>query len=114
MLSHSLRFHGRRSVMRTLSGKSIRTKNLQVKFLPSFRNSYRVGVTVSKKVHKSAVKRNRVRRRIYETIRREGLLEGKKVDVLILVYDETLVSWSQDKLTKELCYLTETIKKTIK
>lgn len=46
------------------------------------------GVVVSKKVHKSAVKRNRIRRRIYEAIRileQEGIVpSGPASDIVLL------------------------------
>ena len=50
------------------------------------RSSYRAAVVISRKVHKSAVVRNKVRRRLYETI---GHLEGDiagPFDIVINVY----------------------------
>ncbi len=42
---------------------------MSLKFAPSKGEDYQLAVVVSKKVNKSAVVRNRIRRRIYEIIR---------------------------------------------
>ncbi len=69
MLALKHRFHGHNS-LRPLyqKGKSIYSRNAKLLWLPSI-GAYRVAVVVSKKVHKSAVVRNRIRRRIYEVVR---------------------------------------------
>ena len=54
---------------------------------------------VSKKVHKSAVVRNRIRRRMYELIRLY-IDEKKAVDLVVQVFDENLASLSSDKLLR--------------
>lgn len=103
MLSSYLRFHGRRSVLRVLQkGKPSRGAYLQIKTLKTYRDSYRVGVVVSKKVSKSAVVRNRIRRVIYEAVRKEKLLEGRKMDVLIFVHNVEIGSWPYERLVSEL------------
>lgn len=103
MLKTALRFHGRRSVMRALnSGQVIKGRGFQLRYKKSFRTSYRVGVTVSKKVAKSAVVRNRIRRRIYELFRKEELLKGRKVDVLVIVHDANLAKLPSKKIKQDL------------
>jgi ribonuclease P protein component len=70
MISRLYRFHGRGSlnaVYRT--GRTVRGQLMSLKYTETNRRNYRVAVIVSKKVHKSAVVRNRIRRRIFEVVR---------------------------------------------
>ena len=72
MLSQNYRFHSRGGVRYVYQkGKTIRTPVLSLVYAPNNRDRQRFGVVVSKKVLKSAVGRNRVRRRDYEAIRLE-------------------------------------------
>ncbi len=58
---------------------------------------YRVAVVVSRKVSKSAVVRNRIRRRIYELVRQsDGIAPG--TDLVFTVFDERLGELSATKL----------------
>jgi len=71
MLSYKNRFHGYNSLRYVYkNGDVIRGKSLTVKYSKNpRRKTPRVSVVVSKKVLKSAVGRNRIRRRIYEQVR---------------------------------------------
>lgn len=87
MLARTHRFHGHHSVMR-VRGKSVRFAHGRIVYaLNSRRTDYRVAVVVSKKVAKSAVTRNRIRRRLFEAIRVSKRLEGVNADVVVLVSD---------------------------
>jgi ribonuclease P protein component len=60
---------------------------------------YRLAVVVSKKVSKSAVQRNRIRRRIYEQVR---LLEpqiNQPIDMVFSVFSDQLTSLPHSELT---------------
>ncbi|HVX48144.1 MAG TPA: ribonuclease P protein component [Candidatus Saccharimonadales bacterium] len=98
------RFHGYggvRAVYR--DGKTVRGSMMSVKYMTRGKKSgYRAAVVVSKKVHKSAVSRNRVRRRIYEIIRQadNGLLENK--DIVLTVFSDRVVDLSPEKLRAEV------------
>ena len=63
---------------------------------------FKVAVIVSRKVSKSAVVRNRIRRRLYEIIRKDfgKLLEGRQVN--ITVYDVSLAVAPHDEVKREL------------
>ena len=61
------------------------------------RSDYRCAVVVSKKVHKSAVTRNRIRRRIYEIVRTE-FHPTSPVDIVITVFDEVAATMSAEQL----------------
>lgn len=54
-------------------------------------------VVVSRKVHKSAVKRNRIRRRIYENIR-PRLASLRPAEVVLTVYQAEVLDMSADEL----------------
>jgi len=49
-----------------------------------------MAVVVSKKVHKSAVVRNRIRRRLYEAVRVGKILDNLSVDVVFVVQNVAL------------------------
>lgn len=71
MLSQAFRFHGHGSLRYVYkNGASIRSSLGTVRYVKNTRRTMpRCGVVVSKKVAKSAVVRNRIRRRVYEIIR---------------------------------------------
>ena len=99
MLASKNRFHGHGSLRFVYArGKITRSKYFVCKYSHnSRRTTPRVAVVVSKKVIKSAVKRNRIRRRMYEAIRRElpGLVPQTDV-VYIVVSTELLVIPEQE------------------
>ena len=92
MLSREHRFHGYTSLNFVYRhGTTVRNQHMALRYARNpKRLSYRVAVIVSRKVHKSAVQRNRVRRRIYEIVR-----AGKPVimpyDLVFSVYSEQIV-----------------------
>ena len=70
MLSKKYRFHSRGGVRYVYQkGKTIRSPKMSLVFVPNERGFMRLAVVVSKKVIKSAVGRNRIRRRVYEALR---------------------------------------------
>jgi ribonuclease P protein component len=62
-------------------------------------------VVVSKKVAKSAVTRNRIRRRLYEIVRKNDHLISTPLDVVILVYSETVATMPSEKLEAQITSL---------
>ena len=102
MLAKRYRFHSRGGMKYTYKkGKTIRTPKISLVYNKNERNRQRFSVVVSKKVLKSAVGRNRIRRRVYEAIRQE--LPGYKAK-----NDCIFVIFSKDVLTmpyNELCSL---------
>ena len=100
MISKRYRFHSRGGVRYTYqNGKTVRGSKISLVFADNTRNKQRYAVVVSKKVLKSAVGRNRIRRRVYEAIRLELANISKPVDCIFIIY-------SKDILTtdfKELC-----------
>lgn len=103
MLAKKYRFHSRGGVRYTYAhGKTIRTPKFSLIYNDNPRGFQRFAVVVSKKVEKSAVSRNRIRRRIYEVIRTE--LEGYK-----LKRDHIFIVYSKDALTMDFKELKEQI-----
>lgn len=61
-----------------------------------------MGVVVSKKVEKTAVGRNRIRRRIYESLRLNMEDIPKKTDYIFVVYSKDFLKMSFKEIEKIL------------
>lgn len=87
MIASRYRFHGHGSLRYVYkNSQAIRSRHLVFRVVTNNRRkTSRVSVVVSKKVHKSAVGRNRIRRRIYEIIRHELPQFRTNFDIVILV-----------------------------
>jgi len=72
MLSQKYRFHGHGSLRYLYrNGVTFRNRSLLLKYVENkHRANSRIAVVVGKKVAKSAVTRNRIRRRVFEIIRK--------------------------------------------
>jgi len=80
-------------------GKTARGQFYSLKYvLNQRRDTYRVAVVVSRKVHKSAVVRNRIRRRIYEVVRCEASHISAPYDIVFIVYSDQLATVSFEQL----------------
>lgn len=91
MLSRKYRFHSRGGVRFTYKkGKTIRQPKISFVFIKNTRNKQRFAVVVSKKVLKSAVGRNRIRRRVYEALRLELPNILKPMDCIFTVYSKEI------------------------
>jgi ribonuclease P protein component len=109
MLSFSYRFHGHGSLRYVYkNGQVIRSRMLTIKYTKnSHRTRSRFAVVVSKKVHKSAVGRNRIRRRIYGVIQQELPRITSAHDVVILVFSSEVMTMPQNELTETVQQLFE-------
>ena len=90
MLDRSHRFHGLGSLnFAYKQGQTVRGQNVSLKFVRnSRRNSFRAAVVVGRKVSKSAVVRNRIRRRIYEALQAEAHGIREPYDLLFTVFSD--------------------------
>ena len=107
MIAQKHRIHGLGSLRYVYQrGKTVRSQALAIKFMRNDkRDDYRCAVVVSKKVHKSAVARNRVRRRIFEIIRQnENRITGP-YDLVITVFSVDVQNQPPDQLQKTLLNL---------
>lgn len=103
MLNRKYRFHSRGGVRYVYQkGKTIRKPNMSLVFLKNERHFTRVAVVVSKKVEKSAVKRNRIRRRIYEALRINFDLLPKEHDYIFVLFSNNVLTLPFPELEKQL------------
>jgi len=102
MISREHRFHGYGSLNYVhRKGAVVRSQQLLLKHIVNQRRAtYRAAVVVSKKVHKSAVVRNRIRRRLYEIIRQEHI--GVNQDFVVMVFDERLATMPAPEVQRQL------------
>lgn len=108
MISQKYRFHSRGGVRYVYQkGKTIRTPVLSLVYAPNSRHLQRFGVVVSKKVLKSAVGRNRIRRRIYEAIRLELPEFKTPQDCLFVVFSPSLLKMPFRELRRTIHELLE-------
>lgn len=91
MIPSLFRFHGHNSLRYVYTnGKAVRSQPITIKWVVNtHRKNPRISVVVSKKVLKSAIGRNRIRRRIYEYMR-------IYMDKLNNVYDIVVITTSPD------------------
>lgn len=102
MITRALRFRGYGSLNYVYrEGKAVRGDLVALKFVLNRRRKLpRVAVVVSKKVHKSAVKRNRVRRRIYEIVRQHLPAITEPYDMVFTVFSDQVETLPQNELAK--------------
>jgi ribonuclease P protein component len=101
MINVRHRFHGHNSLRRVYSGgQTARGSFVNLKYLGrGSGRPYRAAVVVSRKVHKSAVVRNRIRRRIYEIIRQADRQLTDSQDLIFTVFSEQAADMPAAKLT---------------
>lgn len=104
MLSRSHRFHGLGSLRGVYRhGQTARGPLFAVRYrLNSRRSAYRAAVVVSRKVHKSAVARNRMRRRIYALVSEMEELINEPYDIVITVYHADVLETPPARLRGQL------------
>lgn len=89
------------------NGKTIRKPKMSLIFVRNIKKFTRVGVVVSKKVSKKAVERNRIRRRVYEVIRKNFDLVPKEMDYVFVVYSRDVMTMKNEDLESLLGELVE-------
>ena len=100
MITRAHRFHGYNSLRYVYQhGATVRGPLSALKYAHNpRRTSYRAAVVVGRKVHKSAVVRNRLRRRIFEAIRADESAIGQPFDLVFTVFNDQLNELSPTKL----------------
>jgi ribonuclease P protein component len=104
MIPFSNRFHGHSSLNYVYrNGQAIHSHWLTIKVISnSHRKDSRIAVVISKKVLKGAVKRNRVRRQVYEYVSKI-LPELKSVyDIAIIAVSGELFTASHNAINEQL------------
>lgn len=82
-----------------------------MRYIKAKGDQYRLAVVVSKKVHKSAVVRNRIRRRIYEIFRVQDQENNLPLlDMIFTVHDDRFATASGSDLSDQITKIIEKIK----
>jgi ribonuclease P protein component len=107
MLDKLHRFHGLNSLnFAYKKGQIVRGGQLSLRYtVNSRRQAYRVAVVVSKKVDKSAVVRNRIRRRLYEVIRQQLTDLERPLDLVFTAFNPLLATIDSAQLEKQVADL---------
>lgn len=104
MLAFTNRFHGHGSLKYVYkNGAVLRSRLYSLKYCQNKRrHTPRIAVVVSKKVLKSAVGRNRIRRRLYEYIRIELPNIKPDSDIVLIVFSRDVATVNSNELQKSL------------
>lgn len=102
MLARKNRFHGHGSVRRVYRmGRSTRSGLFSLHSYTGEKvRTSKVAIVVSRKVHKSAVKRNKIRRRLFATIRPKLEELKQPTEIVVTVYLPEIIDLSPTELTK--------------
>jgi len=111
MLGRTHRFHGRKALNGVYKrGKTARTPMINLRHTargPS--KPYRVAVVVSRKVNRSAVVRNRIRRRIYAAVKESDADIRPGTDIIFTVFSDQLKDAPPEELKKTVAGLIKKI-----
>jgi ribonuclease P protein component len=104
MLSNKYRFHGPNSLRYAYrNGETAHSRICKVKYTPNPRRTDpRFAVVVSKKVHKSAVGRNRIRRRFYEVLRHHIPRIKPGMDVVVIIVSGEALALAYNEIDKTI------------
>lgn len=107
MLAKQYRFHGYGSLKFLYNkGKMSRAKFCSLKYINNPRREHsRLAVVVAKKVSKKAPVRNRIRRRIYESVRTHWPMLKPGHDMIITVFDESIAAINPAELNRIIAEL---------
>lgn len=107
MLSQKYRFHGHGSLRYLFkNGQTVRNHSLLLRYTKNARRpESRVAVVVGKKVSKSAVKRNRIRRRIFEVIRTHWDNISPNHDMLFTVFTAEFITMTPAEVEQNVVSL---------
>lgn len=106
MIARKNRFHGHGSLRYVYQhGSVVRDSHCSIKYIYNTkRTNYRLAVVVSKKTAKSAVVRNRIRRRVYE-IFRLNLPNNAPYDVVVSIFSDKLADMPAEELSENILKL---------
>lgn len=104
MIPYINRFHGHNSLSYVYkNGQTIKSQLIILRFIKnSHRNNSRVAVVVSKKIFKSAVKRNRIRRRVYECIRPKLNYFNDSYDIVFVIISGDILNTSYKEINNQI------------
>ncbi len=108
MIGRANRFHGYGSLRYVYrNGQTVRGPHMSLRYSKNAkRQEYRLAVVVSKKINKSAVARNRMRRRIYESFRTQAD-SLPPYDLVVTVFQANIEELPTSELNKQITNLIE-------
>jgi ribonuclease P protein component len=109
MISFNNRFHGHSSLNYVYkNGRAIRSHAVTIKYVSNpHRSESRIAVVISKKTLKSAVRRNRIRRRVYEYVRIKLPALKSVYDIAIIVTSSDFINLSHQEISDQIDQLFE-------
>ncbi len=104
MIPFSYRFHGHNSLRYVYkNGQAVRTHFATLKSSTNPRRTKsRIAVVVGKKILKSSVGRNRIRRRIYEYIRQQIPRLSQNFDIVVIVSSSEFLTMPASDLATQI------------
>jgi ribonuclease P protein component len=104
MISRRHRFHGYGSLKYVYNnGTTVRGPLFACKTMQNPKQgSYRLAVVVSRKVNKSAVARNRIRRRLYEAVRQLETDIIQPYDIVLTVFHSSVTEEPAESLARQI------------
>lgn len=101
MIAKQHRFHGRNAINYAYrKGRTVRSSYCTLRYVYNGRRrTYRAAVVVSRKLSKSAVVRNRIRRRLYEQLR-QGMEPSKPYDMILTPHSEQIADMPEKQLNE--------------
>lgn len=112
MIPQKNRFHGHGSLRYVYkNGTAVRSHLFTLKYVTNPKRKHsRFAVVVSKKVHKSAVGRNRIRRRVYTFIQERVQASLEDVyDIAVIVSSSEVRTMTHDELQSQLAQVFDQI-----
>jgi len=104
MIPFKNRFHGHSSLSYVYkNGQAVHSHPVTIKYAPNpHRQESRVAVVVSKKTLKSAVRRNLIRRRLYEYIRGKLPSFNNVYDMVIIVTSSDFINLTHPEMSHQI------------
>lgn len=104
MIPFKNRFHGHNSLRYVYkNGQAFRCRLLTIKIIKNpYRSESRMAVVISKKILKSAVGRNRIRRRVYEYARQKLNRLDQPFDIVFIISSSELLKMPYDDIVKQI------------
>lgn len=104
MINRKHRFHGYGSLRFVYkNGLTVRGQFGSIKYVKNpHRKDYRMAVVVSRKVHKSAVVRNRIRRRIFEVVRKNESQMHEPYDMVFTAFNDQVATLDAAELQERI------------
>lgn len=104
MIPFRNRFHGHNSLRFVYkNGRAVRSRLMTIKVSQNpHRKNSRLAVVISKKVIKGAVKRNRIRRRVYEYLRLLLPKLNNNYDIAVIILSGEMLTISLDEMVDQI------------